>query len=68
MSDAKVRNSKPKDVPVTLSDGGGLSLYIPPTGTKVWRYRYRIAGKPGILTIGAYPQIGLEDARKAHRG
>ena len=68
LSDAKVRNTKPRDAAITLSDGGGLSLYIPTTGVKVWRYRYRIAGKPGILTIGAYPQISLEDARKAHRG
>ena len=68
LSDAKVRNARAKDQAETLSDGGGLSLYIPPTGAKVWRYRYRIAGKPGILTVGAYPQISLEDARKAHRG
>lgn len=68
LSDAKVRNARPKAKADTLIDGGGLSLYIPPTGSKVWRYRYRIAGKPGILTIGAYPQVSLEDARKAHRG
>src|ERR1035437_2081041 len=68
LSDARVRKAKPEGVALTLSDGGGLSLYIPPTGAKVWRYRYRVAGKPGILTIGAYPQISLEEARKAHRG
>lgn len=63
-----VRNKKPQSVAETISDGGGLSLYIPPTGAKVWRYRYRAAGKPGILTIGRYPEISLADARTAHRG
>jgi integrase len=32
---------------------------------KVWRYRYRIAGKENVLTIGRFPDVGVEDARKA---
>ena len=63
-----VRNAKPQSVAQTKSDGGGLSLYIPPTGAKVWRYRYRLGGKPGILTIGSFPELSLADARTAHRG
>ena len=63
-----VRNAKPQPVARAENDGGGLSLYIPPSGAKVWRYRYRLAGKPGILTIGSYPELSLSDARTAHRG
>lgn len=49
-----------------LSDGGGLSLYISETGAKSWRYRFRLPGQQ-ILTIGAYPEVSLEAARRAHR-
>jgi integrase len=64
---AKVRTAKGAAVPLTLADGGGLSLYVPPTGAKVWRYRFRLAGKQQILTIGSYPDLSLEQARFAHR-
>jgi len=67
LSAAKVRATKPGTAPTKFADGGGLTLYIPPTGAKVWRYRYRIGGKEQILTIGAYPEVSLEHARIAHR-
>jgi integrase len=31
---------------------------------KVWRYRYRIAGKENVLTIGRFPDIGVDEARQ----
>lgn len=64
---AKVKNSKPHGKPEKIADGGGLALYIPPTGAKTWRYRFRLAGKEQTLTLGGYPEISLEFARKAHR-
>ena len=64
---ARVRTAKPGATPTKLADGGGLTLYIPPTGAKVWRYRYRLAGKEQTLTVGAYPDVSLEHARIAHR-
>lgn len=45
------------------SDGGGLFLYITPTGKKSWRMAYRFMGKQKLLVIGPYPEIGLKDAR-----
>jgi len=38
-----------------LRDGGALSLDIMPSGTKTWRYAYRIHGKQKTFTIGQYP-------------
>lgn len=64
---AKVRATKPGTAPTKFADGGGLTLYVPPTGAKVWRYRYRLGGKEQILTVGAYPDVSLEHARVAHR-
>jgi integrase len=53
-----------------LSDGGGLQLWVTPTGGKLWNYAYRFGGKQKKLTIGEYGKapagVPLEAARK-HR-
>ncbi len=56
LTDTKIRNTKAADKPTKLSDGGGLHLEIRPTGAKLWRYRYRIAGKENVFAIGEYCQ------------
>lgn len=63
LTDTKIRNTKPAEKPIKLTDGGGLYLEVRPTGTKLWRYRYRIAGKENIFAIGEYPTVSLADAR-----
>lgn len=67
LSAVKVRHAKPGIAPVQLADGGGLLLYVAPSGAKSWRYRYRLGLKQQILTIGSFPEISLEEARVAHR-
>ncbi|WP_297895794.1 Arm DNA-binding domain-containing protein [uncultured Desulfovibrio sp.] len=37
LSDISVRNAKPQQKPAKLFDGGGLFLFIAPTGGKMWR-------------------------------
>lgn len=64
LSALEVRNAKPKDKPYKLTDAKGLYLYIAPSGTKTWRYRYTIAGKESVYVIGEYPALSLEAARK----
>lgn len=66
LSAAAVHNAKPKDKPYKLTDGGGLFLEVRPNGSKLWRYKFRLHGKEGLLALGAYPDTGLADARKAH--
>ena len=44
-------------------DGGGLYLYVSPTGGKLWRMDYRFDGKRKTLSIGAYSAVSLSDAR-----
>lgn len=44
-------------------DGGGLYLYVSPTGGKLWRMDYRFEGKRKTLSMGAYPTLSLADAR-----
>jgi integrase len=66
LTDAKIRNAKPGPKPAKLADGGGLYLEVRPTGSKLWRFRYRIAGKENVFAIGEYPSIGLAEARAEH--
>ncbi|MDR0647988.1 MAG: Arm DNA-binding domain-containing protein, partial [Synergistaceae bacterium] len=40
---------------VSLKDEHGLYLEILPTGKKVWRMRYWINQKEGVLKLGEYP-------------
>lgn len=65
LSDPEVRHAKAEDKKYKLSDGGGLYCEVLTTGTRVWRYNYRIHGKQKTYTIGEYPEIGLADARTA---
>lgn len=51
--------------PGTYADGDGLSLVVTDAGAKVWRYRFRVGGKPGIFTIGQFPEVSLAKARAA---
>lgn len=67
LSDRAVKGTKPGEKPIKMTDGGGLMLYIPPSGRRVWQYRYVLAGKEQVFTIGVYPEISLADARAMHR-
>ncbi|ENO1078634.1 MULTISPECIES: tyrosine-type recombinase/integrase [Enterobacter] len=63
LNDMQIRRAKPEDKPYTLGDGQDLSLLIEPNGSKSWRFRYRYAGKPKMISLGVYPTITLADAR-----
>lgn len=45
LNDRQIRNAKPSDKPYKLADGGGLYLYVTPAGGRLWRLKYRVAGK-----------------------
>ncbi|MGE3999013.1 MAG: tyrosine-type recombinase/integrase [Planctomycetaceae bacterium] len=63
LSDAKVRNAKPKSKPYKIADGEGLFLLVTPSGGKYWRLKYFFAGKEKLLALGVYPEVNLADAR-----
>lgn len=64
LTDARCRSAKAGDKAAKLFDGAGLFLYLSPTGAKVWRLAYRVAGKPQTLVIGPYPAVSLQEARQ----
>jgi integrase len=66
LSDLTVRKAKPAEKPVKLFDERGLYLFVTPAGGKLWRLKYRFDRKEKLLTLGAYPDVSLSDARN-HR-
>jgi len=65
LTDVKIRQSKASEKVLKLTDGHGLYLEAKPNGSKLWRYRYKIAGKENLFAVGEYPSVSLQDARKA---
>ncbi len=64
LTDVAIRSAKPKDAPYKLGDGGGLFLLVTPSGSRLWRLKYRLANREKVLAIGAYPAITLAEARE----
>ncbi|MBO0734077.1 MAG: integrase arm-type DNA-binding domain-containing protein, partial [Methylocapsa sp.] len=65
LTDAAIRAAKPQEGrTIKLSDGGGLQLWVKPTGSKLWNIAYRFGGKQLKLSLGAYPAVALKDARE----
>lgn len=64
LTDAEVRRAKAAAAPYKLADGKGLYLLVQPTGSKLWRVKYRHQGVERTYSIGAYPEITLAKARE----
>ncbi len=65
LTDTAIRNAKPGEKLVKLSDGGGLQLWITPHGSKLWNLAYRdLQRKQRKLSFGLYPGVSLAEARK----
>jgi len=59
-------NARPNGKPYRLADGGGLCLFVAPTGARLWRWRYRFDGKEQTMGFGEYPVVSLKEARDQH--
>lgn len=64
LSDVQVRKARNRDKAYNLYDGGGLILFIPATGRKAWRWKYRYQGKERRLSLGTCPPVTLAMARE----
>jgi integrase len=64
LSEIKVRNAKPQANAYKIFDGGGLYLFVTPSGGKLWHFKYRFDNKEKKLAFGTYPEISLLDARR----
>ena len=66
LTDTAIRKAKPTDKPLKLSDAKGLYLLVNPTGSKLWRWKYRVDGKEKTMALGSYPDMSLAQARMRH--
>lgn len=65
LSDVAIRKAKPAAKPFKMTDGRGLFLLVNPTGSRLWRMKYRIDGREKLLALGSYPEVSLTSARDA---
>jgi len=63
LTDTAIKTAKPKAKKYKLFDGKGLFLLVMPTGSKLWRLKYRFSNKEREYAIGIYPTISLSKAR-----
>lgn len=66
LSVPELKALKPRTKPYIVTDREGLYVEVLPSGSIVWRYRFRLNGKREKLTIGSYPDLSLKEARKKH--
>lgn len=56
LTDTQLKTIKPKDKAFKIADALGLYVTVAPSGTKSFRYDYRLDGKRETLTIGRYEE------------
>jgi integrase len=64
LSDSAIRAAKTCDKPVKLYDERGLYLLVNPTGSRLWRFKYKFEGREKLLSFGQYPDVPLKLARE----
>ena len=64
LTSIQCKTAKPQEKSYKLFDGQGLYLEIVPSGSKLWRLKYRIHKKEKRLALGRFPETSLADARK----
>ena len=62
-TEAAIRRAKPEQKPYKMTAGQGMYLLVNPTGSKLWRLKYRFDGKEKTLSFGGYPEVTLAQAR-----
>ncbi|SDD01406.1 Integrase [Sphingomonas sp. YR710] len=63
LTPVEIRAAKPGPIPYKLADEKGLFLLVQPSGTKLWRLKYRFHKVERKLSLGRYPEISLKEAR-----
>ncbi len=63
LTDIKIRQALPREKEYKIGDSGGLYLLVRPSGSKLWRMKYRTKGREQKLSFGAWPAVSLRDAR-----
>lgn len=62
LTDLKIKKLKPGAKPRKVGAELGLYLLITPSGSKLWRFKYRFGGKEKVMAPGRYPDVTLAEA------
>ena len=66
LSDAAIRNLKPRERAFKVYDRDGLFLLVNPGGSRLWRWRFHFDLKEKLMALGEYPVVSLAEARERH--
>ena len=64
LTEHDARSATPKPKAYKLSDFAGLYLLVTPSGTKLWRLKYRLDPVEKCISLGRYPGVPLTIARR----
>lgn len=65
LTTVEIRALKPAARPFKVADSKGLYLLVQPSGSLLWRFRYRVLGVERKLSLGSFPEVSLKEARLA---
>ena len=65
LTNNQIKALQPEEKAKKYFDGFGLYLEVTPTGSKLWRIKYRFENKEKRLSLGVYPSVSLKEAREA---
>src|SRR5215510_1350097 len=54
LTDTRIKAAKPKDARYRIKDGLGLYLEVMPSGSRFWRYRYKLNGRENLFAMGEW--------------
>jgi hypothetical protein len=64
LTDREARCATPRAKKYELTDEGGLTLVVHPTGSRYWVYHFPWGADRGELSLGKYPLVTLQAARR----
>ena len=64
LTDLAIKSLKAGPKAQKRADSGGLFILVQTSGARHWRLAYRFQGKQKLLSLGAYPEVSLADARR----
>jgi len=64
LTTVQIRSLKPESRPFKVPDGDGLYLLVQPSGSLLWRFRFKVFGVERKLSLGSFPETSLQQARR----
>lgn len=64
LTDIEIKTLKPAIKPFKRGDELGLFILVHPSGSLLWRFKYRIFGIERSLSLGRYPGVTLKQGRE----